>query len=780
MLGLGRRRKEIGGGAGSATTIQADLSGALISGQVAVGEKIVQIHAEHGAIVNYQTARERPVPVARPVPVRRLPRPFDALVGRGQLLADVHGALARGGPAELVGEPGIGKTSLLRNLAHHLAELQPHGVVYTAVRGIPAGDLLQLLFETFYDCGGETVVATDEELARYLGDRQALILLDDAELDREDLQRVMDVAAVSTFVSAAPTRRVWGDGASFAVPGLAEADATALFERELGRSLGAAEQAVVARWCRGMNGSPLGILQLSGLLRDGQLLSAASLDTIDAARLEQLILDQLSEADRRVIAPLLAAGRAPVPSQVIAATTDVAEAAARLARLEDRHVVQAHSPRYTLAGGGVNGQPSSGADGAAIYDEAADASGALAEWFTRGREPAGDDAERLAEGELLLALLRDAERRGSRDDVIALARAGDRWLALGGRWAAWRIALKAALRAAAQGGSTAEEAWALHQLGSRALGLGDHAAAARHLTRALELREALGDHAGAAVTRHNLDLLAGPPPPPDDPPPKPRPKLPLVGVGAVLLAVLAGVGLATGLSNGGGSHAVTTLAPAKATTPPSSHGPSSSRSPAQSPGATQPPTGTPGTGPPKPPIVSLPASVVVPMSPGGNRLVQGSADPPLTNAGSSPATVTGADVPATGYTASLNCPKSLLPGAKCTVHIDVSGPPRSLTPSATLKVSVAGGESATASVTLCAQASSASGATGNSGPGATGNSGPGATGNSGSGATGNSGPGATGNSGPGATGNSGPGATKNKGPIGPASLTHVTPFFPPC
>jgi hypothetical protein len=55
----------------------------------------------------------------------------------------------------------------------------------------------------------------------------------------------------------------------------------------------------------------------------------------------------------------------------------------------------------------------------------------------------------------------------------------------------------------------AAEAWCLHQSGTRALCLENSPRARAYLIEALRLRESLGDEEGAAVTRHNLDLLGG-------------------------------------------------------------------------------------------------------------------------------------------------------------------------------------------------------------------------------------------------------------------------------
>ena len=54
---------------------------------------------------------------------------------------------------------------------------------------------------------------------------------------------------------------------------------------------------------------------------------------------------------------------------------------------------------------------------------------------------------------------------------------------------------------------TAATAWGLHQLGSRALCLGDGLAARACLVQARDLRWRMGDRAGAAVTQRNLDLV---------------------------------------------------------------------------------------------------------------------------------------------------------------------------------------------------------------------------------------------------------------------------------
>ena len=52
-------------------------------------------------------------------------------------------------------------------------------------------------------------------------------------------------------------------------------------------------------------------------------------------------------------------------------------------------------------------------------------------------------------------------------------------------------------------------AWALHQLGSRALYLGYASEAKTFLSQALNIRQTIGDKAGAAITQHNINTLNG-------------------------------------------------------------------------------------------------------------------------------------------------------------------------------------------------------------------------------------------------------------------------------
>lgn len=91
--------------------------------------------------------------------------------------------------------------------------------------------------------------------------------------------------------------------------------------------------------------------------------------------------------------------------------------------------------------------------------------------------------------------------------VLHLAKAVEGLLALSKRWGLWEHVLQRGLQASQAERDQASEAWALHQLGTRALCLEENTVAFRYFTRTLELRESLSDFTGLALTRQNFNLL---------------------------------------------------------------------------------------------------------------------------------------------------------------------------------------------------------------------------------------------------------------------------------
>ncbi len=611
-----------------------------VSGQVAIGDHILQIGDVHGGVVNIMAPGEKIQPEPRPTPVDLRPRSFPDLLDRDTEIKEATAALQSAQPVEFHAAAGLGKTALLRHLAHHpTAASLPDGVVYLSARHQPAADLLQSLYDAFY----ETSIPykpTDAQLKHDLQNTRALILLDDVELPREDVEKVMDAAPGCAFLLASPERRMWGEGQSLALGGLPPDDALALIEQELGRSLTPQERPAAQRLRVHTKGSPLALIQIAAEVREKGLLltdlkaqkdQAKGMRTTDLlefprqqmllvryitregevtletaaehlgetpAEAQQMLdaliekeylervekngdwiyqihlarksarglpqgiwnalepeekgktstsldaLNALPAAEQQVIAALAALDGVPAHAEHLAALTGVANIAATLQALQRRGLAQAHSPRYSLTGGLDTTLQQ-------VWDLAAWRERALA-YFTTWAETQRQTPDKLLEeADGILRILEWAAGAERWTDVLRLGRAIEGALALGGRWAAWAHVLRWMLQAGRALGDQAIEAWALHQAGTRSLCLGNHAAARTSLTQALQLREALGDQAGAAVTKHNLDLISAAPPPPQEPPeeppaPKTRPPLPKWLLTVAGITAIGGIVLTAG------------------------------------------------------------------------------------------------------------------------------------------------------------------------------------------------------------------------------------------
>lgn len=141
--------------------IEAKIQGE-ISGQVAVGSHILQIGSVHGGVVNINSVEELR-PQIRSLPVLLRPRPFPKLIGREIEVDTAIKALQASVSLEFYGKEGVGKTSLLRYLAYRYETklLFPDGVIYLIARSKPALDLLQALFDAFYDSNASIAILLD-------------------------------------------------------------------------------------------------------------------------------------------------------------------------------------------------------------------------------------------------------------------------------------------------------------------------------------------------------------------------------------------------------------------------------------------------------------------------------------------------------------------------------------------------------------------------------------------------------------------------------------------
>ncbi len=525
------------------THIEAQVGDVSGGSQVAIGSYIVQIGRVEGGVVNILNNAPAP-PRSRPQPVSLRPRAFPGLLDRETETTLTIQALELKQSVECSGEPGSGKTSLLRHLAY-----QPQvsnfaaGVIYFQVHQQTNADLLQSFFAAFYEYDSP-IKPTETEIRHYLQSLNALVLLDDVETTAEQIESLLNFAPGCTFVTATTRRSLRGETREVSLKGLPAAEAVNLFQRELGRALSADEQKVAQSICESLGCIPRRVLRAAHEAREENRPLAAVLPQAPAPADDVLAAAELkprSEDEKKVLTACAVFYGAPVAAEHVAAVAGVAGVAAVETMLEDfekRGLVQSHDNRYLLA---------SDVNNALL--------GNLNPWFTRALTHFEDWLEKHAGNHQLIAesagpillIMQWAVAAKFWLEVRHLGHGVEEALAVAGKWDMWANALQGVLKAARREENRAEEAWALHQLGTRALCLGAHTEAKASLTDALNLRESLNDQSGAAVTRHNLNLLLLPQPPESgqkrepkpEPSPTPAPRPLLVKVGVPVLVALA-------------------------------------------------------------------------------------------------------------------------------------------------------------------------------------------------------------------------------------------------
>ena len=228
-----------------------------------------------------------------------------------------------------------------------------------------------------------------------------------------------------------------------------------------------------------------------------------------------LLWERLTNLERQFLAAALAPGISVDPHWLHRMPGDKTIESQAQERLQAMGLLTANSPRLRIDPG-LRNLARMGVDEVSIKQQ-------LVNHLTRMLETRARDWNYCAD-ELgnILGLIDWAAKHQRWRDVISLGRAIDPYLALHGLWESWHMVIDQVLQSARQLGDHANEAWALHQLGTHAIGIGQSSEAIGFLHQALDLRNTLGDTVGAAYTEHNLDLLIPPPgngshDPPDKP-----------------------------------------------------------------------------------------------------------------------------------------------------------------------------------------------------------------------------------------------------------------------
>lgn len=479
------------------------VAGPVVDSVIVTGDNAdirLGLGAPVGAVLALLGLRGRPRKKARRTPLARRPARFANHLDR----ISEGGAIVGGPePVNLYGSAGLGKTYVLADALNRAEAMAlPDGVVYVYGRGKSRADLLQALFEEFYDCR-PPFKATEAQIGADLAKKRALVVIDSAELERDDVQQLAAAAPQCRFVVASRERSFW-EGRPVKLEGLKLTDALALVEQELGRPLEPQERPHAEQICRALNGHPLEVRQAVAITReDGRRLTevAAQLAGHDPKRrVAELALRELSDDEMRVLEALALLRGAAVGAEHIAPIAGLDDATTALARLERRRLVESHSPRHSIADNLV--------DSPALQNTRAKALDRALAYFSRWTE---QNRERprgpVRETEPLLELLRAAVAAGRFAESIRLGRALDAAFAWARRFGAWGQLHELVLEAARKANDRAAEAWALHQRGTHAAALQEEPGAGdADLEQAAQLRRQLGDARGAEASEANRQI----------------------------------------------------------------------------------------------------------------------------------------------------------------------------------------------------------------------------------------------------------------------------------
>ncbi len=452
---------------------------------------------------------------ARMTPIRResqditdcLARP-DHFIDRVDALNRVREAIASGETmVGYVGEPGIGKTAVMRSVAHDrrwTTDRFPDGVGICVLGdpGLHLADLLRTLWAFFYRVSDRTYVPDDVEVRRDLVGKKALIFIDDIALPPDQVEQLGGLMPKSVFVVTAGGPASDGnDPLSFvkAVPlkGFDDPeDMVELFSAVYRRPVVGPAREDVARLCIAAGGSPGRITRLANEAWG----SGASLDEWLVERsarggepVSQSLTLRLTPEQRRLLLILAAFGAdLATPEDVVSRLSVDADTVQAVVGSGD---VEQDSPRYRLPG--------------AVYlatSDLGDAKSLRGDIFEATVEWVGEASrEEVGENRVFIQqVLEWGAKNESRRGVLVLARAVEEPLALTGTWGSWGAVLDLAVAAASAEQDDDTRAWALHQRGTRALMLGDRRTARRDLRAAYLLYQKRGETGPAALSRHNL------------------------------------------------------------------------------------------------------------------------------------------------------------------------------------------------------------------------------------------------------------------------------------
>ncbi|NET06808.1 MAG: hypothetical protein F6K16_19320 [Symploca sp. SIO2B6] len=471
----------------------------------------VQIGSLAGSLIKI-TAPEQKTNLPQPhsLPIELAPPSLPMLLGRAEEMQVTLEALAHHQLVEFYGAFGIGKTVLMQQLAHHpsIATSFPDGIVYPPSKSYQCvSDLLQFLWGAFYSCS-VAFKPTETQIIQALQDKKALVLLDSVQLKLEELKALRQQLPSFSFLLASVERQLWGEGHSIELSGLPSDEALSLIAHELEHPLSPQEYLEGLQLCTALEGNPLYLLQAVALVKEDNLLLGTVAQQAESSASLQAWTQQLlawSEKPHRLILALLAAvDGLSLGGQHLSALTGLQEVESVLETLVNRHLVQSVDSRYQISSNLVEDLQQRWK----LTPFREQILNYFAGWT---QQQQGEPQHLWEESPIILQILEWGVQVGRWSQVLRLGRAIEGALALGGQWGAWAVVLESVLQAARALGNQEIQAWAFHQLGTRAMCLEDTTEARDYLRQALYIRqELLNDQVGTQATTRHLQLLEQP------------------------------------------------------------------------------------------------------------------------------------------------------------------------------------------------------------------------------------------------------------------------------
>lgn len=485
--------------------------GGNVTGQVAIGDFVYQAQAP-GGVVNQIVV---PEPIrAKPRPIEQRPRIDSGAIARTASVARIGEAITEG-PVQLVGGDGWGKTAILHQAVHsRWFEQHADGVAFVSAFGSPVEDVEQAVFEAFFESHlpGMSLKVSPGQLATRFADVEAGFIIDDLDVPRQHVERVLGALPRCGIVTSASSQTMWSGGSVVDIPGMDVDQALSLFEHRVGRALSTSERETVAGYVESVGGYPMAIAASAAAVRrealsfDDLRSVATAVDPI--AEVYTAVASELTLRESRLLAVLAAVDAAPLPSEAIAAASAVEQADEDLRTLRGDGMLQVASPTYRL--------PSAVA--VLLDPETHSPVQGLTSWVQHEQDPHAVARAGLG----IVRAMQSAARSGDFAGALRLGRSADAGLATSARWGLWGMMLDEARQAAEATDDQFEQGWAIHQLGTLALAEGDTSSGRQLLEEAATIRRSIGDAEGLANTEHNLSLDVAVAPPSITPPPDPK------------------------------------------------------------------------------------------------------------------------------------------------------------------------------------------------------------------------------------------------------------------